>query len=264
VADSLRAPFFIAALLIALVVVLVELGSLALPRTPDLTTELNTVCTSPDPSLQSKCSSAAGKADLLNQMANDADSNQPPGLGIPYMALLDGLLLFVTLLMGLALILPQRVLGRIQGLATLIFSVLMLLAGIAMIFLALGQVILMVSLLLSAPFGTIAYLAIWGFFDRGGASIILGVLWLLKLAFGVCVVLAHQRFLQNKGLILIFAASLIANIVVAFLQGLVPGFLVSITDGIAAIVVAIIGVIFLILALIGSVIAVVRALRPGL
>jgi len=261
---SLRTPFFIVAILIVLVVVLVEAGSLALPSTGDLSSALNSICNqTQDQQMQDDCSSESGKADLLNQMADEQASNTPsPGLGITYMSLVDGLLLFMTLLMGLSLIIPQRVQGRIQGVATLVFSVLMLLAAIVMIFIALAKLILMVSLLLAVPFGTLAYLAIWGFFNRGGASIILGILWLLKLGFGACLVLAHQRFLQNKGLILLFAASLIANIVVAFLQGLVPGFLVSITDAIAAIIVGIIGVIMLLLALIGSIISVVKALKP--
>jgi len=261
---SLRTPFFIVAIIVVLVVVLVEVGSLALPSTGDLHSALNTVCKqAQDEQMQDDCSSESGRADLLHQMEEEQANNTPsPGLGITYMSLVDGLLLFITILIGLALIIPQRIQGRLQGCATLIFAVLMLLAAIVMIFIALGKLILMVSLLLAVPFGTLAYLAIWGFFNRGGAAIILGILWLLKLGFGVCLVLAHQRFLQNKGLILLFAASLIANVVVVFLQGLVPGFLVSITDAIAAIIVAIIGVIMLLLALIGSIISVVKAIKP--
>jgi hypothetical protein len=263
--DSLRTPFFILAVVIAVVIVLVELGSLALPATADPAVALDAMCArTTDQDLQDKCNSASARADLLDQMRSAQANNQPnPGLGITYLALIDGLLLFITLLIGFALIIPERVQGRIQGCATLIFCILLILAAIGMIFLALGKVILMVSLLLSAPFGTLAYLAIWGFFDRSGAAVVLGILFVLKLAFAGCLVLAHQRFLQNMGLILLVVASLIGNVVVAFLQGLVPGFLVSITDGIAAIVVAIIAVILLILALIGSIISVVKALKPA-
>jgi hypothetical protein len=60
---------------------------------------------------------------------------------------------------------------------------------------------------------------------------------MLKLAFAACLILAHQRFIQNKGLVLIILTSLAANIIVSFLNGLAPAPLVSITDGIAAIVV---------------------------
>jgi hypothetical protein len=76
-------------------------------------------------------------------------------------------------------------------------------------------------------------------------------------------VFAHQRFLQNKGLVLIIATSLIASIIVSFLHGLVPLFLVSITDAIAGIVVAIIAVIWGIFFLIGSIPAIIRAVTSS-
>lgn len=47
-----------------------------------------------------------------------------PGYGIPYVALLDGLLLFTVGLMGIALVVPERVHGRVQGIATLVVSLL--------------------------------------------------------------------------------------------------------------------------------------------
>ena len=39
-----------------------------------------------------------------------------PGLGIPAIGLLDGLLLYTVLVMGAALIVPERIQGRLQGL----------------------------------------------------------------------------------------------------------------------------------------------------
>ena len=65
----------------------------------------------------------------------------------------------------------------------------------------------MVSLLLAPPFGPIAYLALWGGFDTDGATVALGLTMLLKLAFAACLVLAHQRFLQNKGLVVLVLLS---------------------------------------------------------
>ena len=56
---------------------------------------------------------------------------------------------------------------------------------------------LLISLLLAVPFGTIVYLAIYGFFNRGGASATLSLLMLLKIVFAVCLVVAEQRFLQK-------------------------------------------------------------------
>jgi hypothetical protein len=96
------------------------------------------------------------------------------------------------------------------------------------------------------------YLAVYGFFNRGGAGITLGLLMTLKIAFGVCLVLAQQRFLQNRGLVLMVLTSFAATAIISFLHGLVPGFLVSITDAIGAIIVAIPAVIWAIFLLFGS------------
>jgi MFS superfamily sulfate permease-like transporter len=49
----------------------------------------------------------------------------------------------------------------------------------------------------------------------------------LKIPFGVCLVLAQQRFRQNKGLVLMVLTFFVATAIVSFLHGLVPGFLVS-------------------------------------
>ncbi len=74
--------------------------------------------------------------------------------------------------------------------------------------------------------------------------------------------LAHQRFLENKGLVILVILSLVLNVVIAFLHDLLPGFLTSITDAVAAIIVAIVGIIWSVLLLIGAVIAVLRVIRP--
>ena len=224
--DRLRTPFFIAAVIVMLLVVLTELGSIA----------------------------------LLNKAGANADQLPTPGLGIPYLALLDGLILFTVSLMGLSLLLPERIHGRLQGVATFVVSLLLLLLAIAMIFMAIGLLMLMVSLLLAVPFGTIAYLAAYADFRVGAAQITLGSLMALKIAFAVLLVLAHQRFLENKGLVLIILTSLLANIIIAFLHAF-PRILVSITDGIGAIVVGILAAIWALVFLIGSIPAVIKALR---
>jgi hypothetical protein len=260
--SGLRVPFFLVAVVLAGVVVLIELGSLILPQ-PAQSPEAAVQQLCAPPQHPDGCNTASGQQQLLQQVTSARASQPPtPGLGIPYLALVDGLLFWIVLLMALSLVIPARILGRLQGLASLIVSFLLILAGIGLVFVALGLLILMVSLFLAVPFGTIAYLAIWGFFDRGGASVTLSLLMTLKIAFAICMGLASQAFLGQKGLILMVVASLVANVIVAFLQGLVPIFLVSITDALAAIVVAIIGIILALLSLIGSIVAVVKALKP--
>jgi hypothetical protein len=223
--DSLRLPFFIVSLICFTLVLLGEFGTLA------------------------------------HRLIPVKDPGTPPGLGVPYLALLDGLLLFIVILMAMPLLLPDRVHAKLQGIATLIVSFLSLLGGIVLIFVALTLLMIMVTLFLAAPFGTIAYLAIYGDFSTTSAQVILNLLLLLKIVGAVCLVLAHQRFLQNKGLVLLILTSLIGNLIISFLHALVPTPLVSITDAVAAIIVAILAVIWAILLLIGSLPAIFKAIN---
>jgi hypothetical protein len=225
--DRLRAPFFWLAGFVLLVVVLIE------------------------------CASG-----LIVRPLNDAGiGTATPGLGIRYLPLIDGLLLYVVLLMGLGLLLSRSVIGRIQGVITLVLSFFGLLGAIVMIFVALGLLILMVTLLVAVPFGTIAYFAGWGDFPTGAATATLGLILVLKIVFCILLILAHQRFLQNKGIVILSAVSLGATLLMAFLVDFPPGFLVSIADAIGALIIAIVGAIWLLFLLIGSVLATISAIR---
>lgn len=183
------------------------------------------------------------------------------GVGITSLAFLDGLVLFATALVAAGLIIPERIHGRAQGIGTLIFAVLILLAAIRGIFSWLGELILMVTLLLSIPFGTAVYFATYADFPRGSAAVTLSFLMTLQLAFAVCLVLAQQRFLQMKSLVLIVLTALLGTVIISLLHGLVPGFLVSITDAVGAIVVGILAAIWAIILLIFSIPGILRAAR---
>jgi len=74
-----------------------------------------------------------------------------------------------------------------------------------------------------------------------------------------CLALAHQRFLQNKGLVFVIIASLLATFIEELLHAWVPGFLVSITDSIDALIVLIPAIILGLVMLISSVISVGKA-----
>ncbi len=247
--DRLRMPLFVLALLLIAFAVLIEIGSAAVLQSPG--GQLS----------PADVSRVDDELDFADVDLDQIEQSDQPGLAIQYLALVDSIVLFTVGLMGISLLVPHRVHGRIQGLATLIFALILLLLSIALLFVALGLVLLMVSLFLAVPFGTITYLAAYGFFDRSGASVVLSFLMMLKLGFAICLVLAHQRFLQNTGLILLILTSLLANVIVSLLHGLVPIILVSITDGIAAIIVAILAAIWSIVLLIGSLIAVIKAVR---
>ncbi len=226
--EDLRKPFFILALICIALAVLVELGSMA----------------------------------WVTQTVQAASSlNAPtPGRGIPTLALLDGLVLYATTIMGFALIIPERIQGRLQGIVTLVVAILLLLAGIPVVIGELALLILMVSLLFAFPFGTIAYMVAFSQFNTDGARIAISTIMLLKILFAIFLIVAHQRFLQNKGLMLIIITSFVATLVLGFLQSFVPGFLVSITDDIGGIIICILALIWDLIYILGGVISVVKAI----
>jgi hypothetical protein len=246
---GLRTPLFVLALILIGFAVLIEIGSAAVLQSPGSQLSASDV------------SEVDEDLNLDDVEADQVGSTDQPGLAIQYLALVDSIVLFTVGLMGVSLLVPERIHGRIQGIITLIFSLILLMLCITLIFAALGLVLLMVSLFVAVPFGTLTYLAIYGAFDRGGASAVLSFLMLLKIGFAVCLVLAHQRFLQNKGLMLIVLTALLANVIVSLLHGIVPIILVSITDGIAAIIVGILAAIWAIILLVGAIIAVLKAVR---
>jgi len=227
--DTLRKPFFIIAIVLLILAIMTELGSgFYIDAADD------------------------------NSGSYDIDA---PGLGISYLAVLDGLVLFTMILIGAPLVIPDRVHGRIQGIITFIVSLLMLLCVFFMILAALGLLLLMVSLLLAIPFGTLVYMAKYAVFDKNAAAITLSIIMGFKIGFAVFLVLAHQRFLENKGLMLIILTSFLATIILSFLHKIVPRFLVSITDDIGAIIIAILAAVWALFYLIGSIPAIIKALR---
>jgi hypothetical protein len=227
--DTMRKPLFVIALIAILLAVLVELGSMSL------------VSQQIDPQAAALDISAAGKA-------------------VPSMAFLDGLLLFATTIIGIALLIPERLQSKVQGIVTLIFAILLLLSIIVALFKDLTQLILMVSLLMAPIFGTIAYFAIWAHFDTGSVRVALSLIMLLKIIFAVCLVLSQQRFLQNKGLVLIIATSFLATLLITFVYGLVPGFLVSIADVAVALVICVLAIVWGVIYAIGGVVSVVKVI----
>jgi hypothetical protein len=276
--DQLRVPFLVLAILLSLVLVLAEAG---LPQyqehLADLFDELRqrqTSTTNPAGQKEKKKKEILAffpedQRDKLEKLLDDADTTQPQvsqplrtfGFGLRYLWLVDGLLLFSLLLIGLGVIVPPAIQARFQGVLTLLYALFVIITAIVLILKALAATILMISMLLAFPFGTIVYLAKWADFNRAGAAAILSVFFTIKLFIAGSVVLAHQRFLQNLGLILIIIGSLVANIIISFLHALVPGFLVSISDAIAGIVVGIVGVILAVVLLIAAILSTIIALR---
>jgi len=257
--DSLRKPLFFVAAAFLTLAFLLEMGS---PLVDRLSARMGLAASQVERTM-----SGAGMLPQLSDVpaatlrAKMSAATAPPGRGVPYMALLDGLVLFTVILIATALLVPERIQSRVQGIVTLLVSLSVLITAIVKIFGAILALVLMLTLLLAVPFGTIVYLIVYGSFDRGLASVLLSAIMTLKLLFAGFIVFAHQGFLKMKGLVLIVATSLVAGVVVSFLHGLVPTILVSITDAIAGIVVAILAALWAIFFLVGSIPSIIRSIK---
>ncbi|GHO79847.1 hypothetical protein KSD_76180 [Ktedonobacter sp. SOSP1-85] len=255
--NRLRTPFLFCAIVLICIVVLIEMGT-ALPGVLRSNPIPITAFQLPP---QLSAATAGLNRDQQNMVAQLSSQGHPPGLGLPDLALLDSIMLFTVILMGVALFIPERLHGRVQGIATLIFSLLLMGFALRQIFIALSLLMLMISLLISIPFGTLIYLIVYGSFNRAGAYVVLSVIMLLKFGFSGSLFFAQQRFLESKGLLLLLLTSLLGTVLVSLLLGIVPAFLVSITDAIAALCIGIITIIWGITLLIGSITSIIKTVR---
>lgn len=183
------------------------------------------------------------------------------GWGIPTLALLDAQLVFTVLLMAAPLVFPESVTGRVQGISTLVASIVLLIACVLTGLAAFGLLTLLIGLLLAPPIGPGIYAGMsYASFPTGAAAAALSLIMLAKLVSCGVLVVAHPRFLENKGLMLMIGSSLLGTILVSFLHGFPPGFVVSVTDLIAAIVVVILAFIWALFGLVLGAVSVVKAL----
>jgi hypothetical protein len=243
VGDELRRPLFFLAVLLLVLALLVELGSGLLVGGGSANAELR------------------AQATELEVDVGSGTSSEPPGRAIGYLAFVDILLLLTMVFIALSVFLSNRITGRAQGIVTLIVSFFVLIAAFIGLIIAFVELLIMVSLFLAVPFGTIAYLAIWGSFPRGEAAVLLSLVLLLKIGFAIFLLLSQQQFHRLKLLVAMILTTLLLTVVVSFLHGFPPRILASITDDIAAIVIAIVAIVWAIIVLIGSIIAVVKAIR---
>lgn len=261
VTDSLRKPFLIAAVLVVLVALLSCLGSSLVTGPPPFADRVSSTLSNPQ--TIALLDTFDIDADDARDSLSDTRPEDPPGMGIPALALIQGLLLLVLIITAAPLLIGERVTGILTGAVSIIGGLVALLAAIATAITSFVALMLMVSLLLSVPFGTMAYLAIFGSFDTGGAAVFTSLVLGLTLGCLVLLVLAQQRFLTGKGLMLLLITAALLTFVTALLHSIVPGFLVSITDALAALITAIVSAIWALLVLIGGIVAAVRVLRLG-
>jgi len=160
------------------------------------------------------------------------------GLGIGALLIFDALVLLTVLLIGAPLIIGHERTGRLQGIVTLVWGVLVLLAALVALFLALT----LIGVMLTALGFVLPYLAVFADFRTGDAAVVLALSQLLKLGAALALVIAHPKFLENRGLVVIIVMSLALGILLGILHAF-PGIIVSITDAVGAVIIAIIALI---------------------
>lgn len=248
--DGLRKPFFIAAIILAAIVVFAELGLSFFV--------VNAAVVPPGPGAAQDLGIPAGV-----QAVNATNGSDPPGSGIASLALVDGLVLFTVGMLGLSLVVPLRLYGRVQGIATLVVSVLWIIMCFMLLVVGLIQLFLMIGLLVAVPFGTFVYLAIWGSFPVGAAAVVLGAVLFLKIGFGVLLILAQPRFLRVKGLVILVLLSVVLQLVLGFIHGFLPGVVVSIGDQFWALITGVVALVWALIMLIGSIPAIINAAKAS-
>ena len=125
--DELKKPLFFVALALLAAAVLLEIGALAFVGSGDVAGDaVGDLLPAGEVQAAFDGLSAEERAQLDNLAAGD----KPPGLAIPSLALLDGLLLFTAGLIAVGLFVPAGLQARAQGIATLVFSLLLGLAAL--------------------------------------------------------------------------------------------------------------------------------------
>jgi hypothetical protein len=258
--DRLRKPLLFLALVVTAVVVLMCLGSGLLAKTAPFGDRVSGALADPTIS-KALAEHDIDRGDAQDQLDSMSGETDPPGFGIRYLALPAGLLLVVMIQISLPMLVGDRVTGTVQGGISIVTGIVGIVLGVVMAILAFVALMLRVSLFLAVPFGTMAYLAIYGFFPVGRAAVILTSVMIALIAVGVLLLLAHQRFLQNRSLVLLLGTCLLLAFATMLLQGIVPGILSSITDALAGLIVAVVGIVWALVMLIGGIVAAVRAVQ---
>lgn len=254
--DEVRRPLFVAALALVGLMLLLELGAVVVLSGRDTAQNLEALL-------------PAGEVrDAFDQLDNTQKAtlsgrDSPPPLAIPCLALLDGIWLFQMGLMAAGRFQTKGKQGNLWGYRALLFAILLIATGVDLFITTLNQLQLMVGWLLAPPFGTLAYLATYGFFKRGQATILLSLLTILKGAAAISSISAGQQFLPNKGLVWLIFTSLFANILIASLHHSVPAFLATLADGIAALIVVILALSWAIFLLVSHATPLFKTLTAG-
>lgn len=191
----------------------------------------------------------------------DTPKGNPPGYAVAALINLDILLFFTLVMMTLPLVVNKEILAKVQGVVTLVVGILVILNTIVLVFKIVTKLFVMVGMFLAIPFGTILYMILFGSFNVEKAAAILTTLMFLKIVMSILLIAANEKFLMNLGLVLLVGTSMIAMLVISFLHNMLPVFLVSITDCVAAIIVCVLAIIWAVILIVGGLIGAIKALK---
>jgi hypothetical protein len=170
--------------------------------------------------------------------------HQPAPLAVSAEALLDGLLLVAAGAVALPRLVPRRNMTRYGRLSSFLVALAILLVGIAVAVKAIARLRYLDALYISPPAGTLSYLLLYGSFRRGGSLVALTGLMALKLAAIAALYWGYPRAASERGLPPLALTSVAATVAVAMAYALVPSSLASITDALAAAVVALVAILW--------------------
>lgn len=91
----------------------------------------------------------------------------------------------------------QKIAPRLLGIATLIVMIVNFILTLIAVFAALQLLLLIISLLLATPFGTLTYLALWGDFDTDASRKVLALAMLLQVVGAILVLVVNPSLLKN-------------------------------------------------------------------
>jgi len=173
----------------------------------------------------------AGALLLISAVLGVEAAGSCDSMGLSALAVFDLLVIMTVALIGAPFLLSHATVGRTQGVATLVISVVIL--GSALLILGLALALLF-TMLASLPLYLLFH---WNSFPLPKAYGLLSVAMLCKFGFTACIIVSHQKFLTNTGLVVIVLTSLLLTMMLSVLYGM-PRVIVIVTDDLGAIVIA--------------------------
>lgn len=186
-----------------------------------------------------------------------------PGAPLKALSLIDFYLLMTMVFFGLNYVISPSLITKTQGIITISISISVILFIITNIFILIAKIMFMIGLLIAPIFGTIAYFSLYGSYNKEKVLNIIQILQPLRISMITALLYTNIKYISNLGLVFIFATTMLLTWGLSFAYSLIPGFLLSIADGILAVIVLIVALIWSIKFLISSIISLKAIITIG-